>query len=113
MTINAIYPVEKENDKRYVYKLTKACSKAIKELNNGDIVRVVGYCEYEDVNAKGESYNILCIMDENGSTFSTISATFRDSFDDIVSLMDGEEFAITVVKGTSKAGREYVNCELA
>lgn len=113
MTINVIYPSEKANDKRYAYKLTKARSKAIKELNDGDTVRVLGYCEYEDVNAKGETHNILCIMDENGNTFSTISATFRNSFDDIVNIMDGEDFAITVVKGTSKAGRDFIDCELA
>ena len=35
MKINVIYPQEKANDKRYVYKLTKARSKAIKELNDG------------------------------------------------------------------------------
>lgn len=113
MTINVIYPSEKSNDKRYVYKLTKARSKAIKELNDGDILQVMGYCKYEDVNAKGETHNILCIMDEHGNIFSTISETFRNSFDDIVNIMDGEDFAITVVKGTSKAGRDFIDCELA
>lgn len=113
MTINVIYPHEKENDKRYVYKLTKARSKAIKELNDGDTLQVLGYCKYEDVNAKGETHNILCIMDEHGNIFSTISETFRNSFDDIVNIMDGEDFAITVVKGTSKAGRDFIDCELA
>lgn len=112
MKINRVYPTEKADDKRYVYKLTKARSKAIKEFNDGDTIQVAGYCEYEDVNAKGENYNILCIMDENGNTFSTISATFCNSFDDITCIMNGEDFAIKIVKGKTKAGRDFVNCEL-
>lgn len=112
MKIDVIYPQEKANDKRYVYKLTKARSKAIKELNDGEILDVEGYCDYEDVNTKGETNNVLCIIDSEGLTYSTISATFKKSFTDIAEMMGNEKYQIKVVKGTSKSGRDFVDCEL-
>lgn len=52
-----------------------------------------------------------------GDVFSGQSATFRESFDDIVDrVSDTEEdtdmFFIEVIHRTSKSGRDYLNCAL-
>ena len=97
--------------KKVMYKLTRAKGMNIKDLENGERVPVDAWALYTDVNTKGTEQTVLAIL-SGENKFHSISPTFQRDFADIVSLMDGEDFAIIITKATSKAGREFVTCEL-
>lgn len=98
-------------DKKALYKLTRAKGLNIKDLENGERVPVDAWALYTDVNTKGTEQTVLAII-SGEKKYHTISPTFQRDFADIVSIMDGEDFAIIITKATSKAGREFVTCEL-
>ena len=97
--------------KKTMYKLTRAKGLNIKDLENGERVPVDAWALYTDVNTKGTEQTVLAII-SGDKKYHSISPTFQRDFADIVSLMDGEDFAIIITKATSKAGREFVTCEL-
>lgn len=97
--------------KKTMYKLTRAKGKNIKDLENGERVPVDAWALYTDVNTKGTEQTVLAII-SGENKYQSISPTFQRDFADIVSLMDGEDFTIIITKATSKAGREFVSCEL-
>lgn len=97
--------------KKVMYKLTRAKGKNIKDLENGERVPVDAWALYTDVNTKGAEQTVLAII-SGENKYHSISPTFQRDFADIVSLMDGEDFAIIITKATSKSGREFVTCEL-
>lgn len=99
------------DDKKTLYKLTRAKGSNIKDLENGERVPVDAWVLYTDVNTKGTEQTVLAII-SGDKKYHSISPTFQRDFADIVSLMDGEDFAIIITKATSKAGREFVTCEL-
>ena len=98
-----------------LYKLTQSPElQVIKNLMDGEMIKVGGYCYYEDVKeSTGEVADLLSIMDaDTGVCYACQSATFKRSFEDIKNLMDGEQFTIKKLSGTTKSGRPYVNCAL-
>lgn len=97
--------------KKTMYKLTRAKGLNIRDLENGERVPVDAWALYTDVNTKGTEQTVLAII-SGDKKYHSISPTFQRDFADIVSLMDGEDFAIIITKATSKAGREFVTCEL-
>ena len=97
--------------KKTMYKLTRAKGLNIKDLENGERVPVDAWALYTDVNTKGTEQTVLAII-SGEKKYHSISPTFQRDFADIVSLMDGEDFTIIITKATSKAGREFVTCEL-
>lgn len=99
------------DSKKTMYKLTRAKGMNIKDLENGERVPVDAWALYTDVNSKGTEQTVLAII-SGENKYHSISPTFQRDFADIVSLMDGEDFAIIITKATSKAGREFVTCEL-
>ena len=99
------------DDKKTLYKLTRAKGLNIKDLENGERVPVDAWALYTDVNTKGTEQTVLAII-SGDKKYHSISPTFQRDFADIVSLMDGEDFTIIITKPTSKAGREFVTCEL-
>ena len=99
------------DDKKAAYKLTRAKGVNVKDLATGDKLKVDAWALYTDVNTKGTEQTVLAII-SGDKKYHSISPTFQRDFADIVSLMDGEDFAIIITKATSKAGREFVTCEL-
>lgn len=107
-----IIKASKDNyNKKELYKLTESQGISIKDVENGTSIEVENWLLYKDVNSKGEEHNILSIISA-GEKFSTISATFIDSFYRIVELMGSDPYSIIIKHGTSKGGRKYVTCEL-
>lgn len=109
MTINKIFP---ENmSKKTLYALTRGQSIQAMNMDDRTSIKPVAFVEYTDVNAKGEENTILTILDGNsGEVISTISKTFQRDFYDVLTFMDGDEFEIHTIHGTTKAGRNYVTC---
>ena len=98
-------------DKKAVYKLTKSESQRVQDVEKGVSLPVDKWALYTEKNNKGEEQTVLAIV-SGGMKVSTISKTFIDSFMECVELMDGDPFSIVITGGTSKGGRQYVNCEL-
>lgn len=105
-----MYP--ETDDKRIIYKMTATKSLAVKDLEPYEVFTPVRYCLYNEVNRKGEENEILSILDESGTVIATISETFKRDFFSIADLMGGDEFSIKIIHGTTKAGRDFVTCEM-
>ena len=100
------------------YLMTKSPSIiSAKDLEDGYTLNADGYLEYEDENAKGETSYMMSIIGTDGFgdkvVISTQSATFKRNFEDIAGILGDEPFTIKKISGTTKAGRPYVNCDLA
>ena len=102
----------KELTKRESYKMT--LDPAIKKMKDfiGVQLDVSAYCLYSDVNKDDDEVEVLSIMDKDGCVYATNSLTFKKDFMNIADLMDGEDYAIEVISGQSKAGREFITCTL-
>lgn len=102
-------------DKKAVYKLTKSESQRVQDVEKGLSLPVDTWAVYTETkkNKSGEEteQTVLAIV-SGGMKISTISQTFIDSFLECVDLMEDEPFSIIITGGTSKGGRQFVNCEL-
>ena len=96
-----------------VYNMTKSHKlNTLKNLEDGAILEVAGYMEWEDIKEEtGESTELMSILTTDGETYVTQSDTFRRDFLDIVEIFE-HKFPITIEHGVgkSKAGREYHYC---
>lgn len=110
--MTTINRTSKELTKKEIYLMTM--SPKIQKIsdNKGVVIDVAAYCFYSDEKDDGNTVEILSVMDADGSIYATNSPTFRDDFERICEIMDGEDFSIEVISGTSKAGREFVTCAL-
>ena len=91
---------------------------SLKNVENKDLICVGSWAEYRTVDNSGNEITCVSVQDANtGEVFSGQSATFRESFEDIVDrVSDMEEvpdmFFIEVLHRTSKSGRDYLICAL-
>lgn len=91
---------------------------SLKNLENKGLICVGAWVKYLTVDNSGNEITCVSVQDANtGDVFSGQSATFRESFEDIVDrVSDMEEvpdmFFIEVLHRTSKSGRDYLNCAL-
>lgn len=91
---------------------------SLKNVENKCLICVGEWVKYLTVDNNGNEIKCISVQDANtGEVFSGQSATFRESFDDIVDrVSDMEEvpevFFIEVLHRTSKAGRDYLICAL-
>lgn len=85
--------------------------RTIKEVPDGTHIDVSGYLYFDDKKEE-ETLHLLSILDNEGNVFTTQSKSFKDSFESIVEIMEGEPFTIKKVSGESKAGRHFVDCTL-
>lgn len=91
---------------------------SLKNLENKCLICVGAWVKYLTVDNSGNEITCVSVQDANtGDVFSGQSATFRESFEDIVDrVSDMEEvpdmFFIEVLHRTSKSGRDYLNCAL-
>lgn len=106
-------------DKKQVYRMTKGDSAKIEGLEKGLSIPVDNYALYKETKERNkadgskESYDQTVLTFTSGPhKFGTISATFIKSFLEILDIMGDEKFAIVITGGTSKGGRQFVNCEL-
>lgn len=100
-----LYSMTKSN---YIKKMTEA---------KGKNLAVKFFVEYSDVDVNGNEMTILSFLCEDGICYATNSPTFVRNFNDLVSIYEetGETIpsAFKVGTGTSRAGREYITCDLA
>lgn len=91
---------------------------SLKNVENKGLICVGSWVEYRTVDNSGSEITCISVQDANtGEVFSGQSATFRESFSDVVDrVSDMEEtpdmFFIEVLHRQSKAGRDYLICAL-
>ena len=102
-------------DKKALYRLTKSGGTNVKDLEPNKSHPVSAYALYEDTKETKDGtkeQRVLAVVLEDGTKLQTISPTFIDGFMEVVNIMEDEPFAIITRKSVSKAGREFVYCEL-
>lgn len=91
---------------------------SFKNIENKGLICVGAWVKYLTVDNSGNEITCLSVQDANtGEVFSGQSATFRETFEDIIdriSDMDDapEIFFIEVLHRQSKSGRDYLMCAL-
>lgn len=91
---------------------------SLKNVENKELICVGAWVKYRTIDNSGNEITCISVQDANtGEAFSGQSATFRESFEDVVdrvSDMDEvpEMFFIEVLHRQSKAGRDYLICAL-
>lgn len=91
---------------------------SLKNIENKGLICVGAWVKYLTVDNSGNEITCLSVQDANtGDVFSGQSATFRESFENVVDrISDMEEgpdmFFIEVLHRTSKSGRDYLICAL-
>lgn len=91
---------------------------SLKTIENKGLICVGSWAEYRTVDNTGNEITCISLQDANtGEVFSGQSATFRETFSDVVDrISDIEEtpdmFFIEVLHRKSKAGRDYLICAL-
>lgn len=91
---------------------------SLKNVENKWLICVGAWVEYRTVDNNGNEITCVSVQDANtGEVFSGQSATFRESFSDVVDrISDMEEqpytFFVEVLHRTSKSGRDYLICAL-
>lgn len=91
---------------------------SLKNVENKGLICVGSWVEYRTIDNSGNEITCISVQDANtGEVFSGQSATFRESFSDVIDrVSDMEEvpdmFFIEVLHRTSKSGRDYLICAL-
>lgn len=91
---------------------------SLKNVENKGLICVGSWVEYRTTDNSGNEITCISVQDANtGDVFSGQSATFRESFSEVVDrISDMEEtpdmFFVEVLHRTSKSGRDYLICAL-
>lgn len=96
-----------------IYLLTMSPKTAKMKDHKDERLELDAWLIYEDVNKTGELQTILAIKTPEGETFATNSPTFLDDFEKMIDMftsMGATVPAVTIISGTSKAGREFITC---
>lgn len=108
----SIIEKSKEFDKVDEYLLTTGKgATSIKDVEDNTTIIVDGYLIFEDEKDSG-TVEIMSIITPDREVFCTQSQTFKNSLLDMFSIMDGQQFPIIKVSGTTRSGRPYVDCNL-
>lgn len=91
---------------------------SLKNVENKGLICVGAWVKYLTNDNRGNEITCISVQDANtGDVFSGQSATFRETFEDVIDrVSDMEEvpemFFIEVLHRTSKSGRDYLICAL-
>lgn len=96
-----------------IYLLTMSPKADSVKNHVGERIDVSAWALYEDTDKKtGDVYTVLAVLTPENEVFFTISPSFQGAFIDMAELFHND-FSVEVISGKSKAGREYLTCELA
>ena len=97
-----------------LYKLVQSPERKKLTDVKGAVLELDKWVSYSEPDKKtGAEMNLLAFSTTDGSCYCTNSSTFCRSFNDAVAMFQqfGEEFhTIRVNVGTSKNGREFIDC---
>lgn len=86
---------------------------SMKDVSDGTHITVDGILTFEDTKeTTGEIADILSVITPEKKVYSCQSSTFKRSIRDISIIMKNKQFTIIKTSGKTKAGRDFINCEL-
>ena len=100
-------------DKKAMFNMTEGGTSNKVSDAVGEVLELAAWVMYETEDSKGQPVTALAMLEKDGLIYATISETFIKKFNKIVNYMEDEDFNIKVVGGTSKNGRQFVDCEIA
>lgn len=89
--------------------------KTVKGLEDGTVLNVTAWLQFEDVDSKtGETNYLTAFLTDEGTAYAVQSKTFVESFMTIWDMFKDVNPTVSIIKisGVSKGGRDYVNCTL-
>ena len=112
-----IKEMSREFDKVEQYLMTVSPAMvSMKDVQDGTKITVAGTLLFDDTKETGsnagETTEVLSVITPDKQVYSCQSATFKRSLKDIANIMDGQEFTIIKTSGKTKAGRDYIDCQL-
>ena len=100
-----------------LYALTKGDGVRKMTDAKGEVLDVLKYVLYTDVDVHGNPMTVLAVETVDGAKYATNSKTFTRNFSDILAIYEaGNEPIPTrflVGHGMSKSNREYLTCNIA
>lgn len=96
-----------------LYKLVQSPERKKLTDIKGQTIELDKWVLYTEPDKDGKEMNLLALFTVDGTAYCTNSATFCRSFESAVATFGqfGEEFhEIHVTTGTSKNGRDYIDC---
>lgn len=103
----------RELSKKELYKMTMdAGITSMNHVEDGTLIDVDAVVTFVDTNINNEEVKITSIMDKDGKVFAFQSETFRHTLQNIMKIMDGNDFSIIKQSGKTKSGRDFINCRL-
>lgn len=100
-----------------LYALTKGNDVRKMADAKGEILDILKFVLYKDVDTKGAEMIVLAVETIDGARYATNSKTFVRNFTDILAIYDagGENppTRFVVGSGRSKSNREYLTCDIA
>lgn len=86
---------------------------SMKDVPDGTHITVDGILTFEDTkDTTGETTDILSVITPEKKVYSCQSSTFKRSIIDISIIMKNKQFTVIKTSGKTKAGRDFINCEL-
>ena len=86
---------------------------SMKDVPDGTHIIIDGILTFEDTKeSTGETCDILSVITPEKKVYSCQSSTFKRSIRDISNIMKGKPFTVIKTSGKTKAGRDFINCEL-
>ena len=110
MNILRQYP-ESMSD-RDAYRLTKAVNVNKMQSAVGSVITPQKWVEFEDTDTRTGDLQKVLVIEADNELFATVSRTFIEAFDGMVEYFGSDVGEIKVIGGKSKAGREYITCEI-
>ena len=100
----------KEFTKMELYALTE--SPDVRRMKDavGQELPLVNWLEYEQTGNDGEDRTILAIETEDHEVYATASESFIRQFHRAADVLGDEFKNIKIFEGTSKAGRQFMQC---
>lgn len=96
-----------------VYLMTIAPGvKSVKDVEDGEKIQVEGWLEFKDTKDDGDTTEILSVITPDKKVYACQSQTFKRSLKDIADILRVFPFTVVKTSGKTKAGRDFVNCEL-
>lgn len=101
----------KELTKEEKYFLTKA--QDVQKMTDAvdQVLDLVAWAIYTDVDKDGKEVELFSMLTEDGDKFATNSSTFIGAFREILDIFEPEEVKrLKVMNGVSKNNRTFVTC---
>ena len=101
-----------------LFNAKNGSSKAMKDLQDGDIIECVGIVQYPEVTdtyGKPQDVVVTVLFAEDGSSFASVSESVAKAGESLLKFVEStglEAYRVKVVKALSRNNQEFLNLQL-